>query len=192
MFTTNTGFGNRYDSRRTTEPKSPNLPNSVRADSSAQAQPAAASAAYHVDVSVGGGEQSRNKLFVGPNIRMKGVEVQDCDTVMVEGQLDAIMDSRLVHVAEAGLFTGTVSVDVAEIWGRFEGDLTVRKQLIIHPTGRVTGYISYAKIKVEEGGEISGEVSTSIAPPGKAVLLATPTPERRIPGHHIRSRASPS
>ena len=193
MLTTNTGFGNRFDSTRTTEPKSPNLSNSMRAESSAQPQPGAASEPYPVDhVGAGRGEQPRNKLFVGPDIKMKGVEVEDCDTVMVEGQIDATLDSRLVHVAEAGVFTGTVSVDVAEIWGRFEGDLTVRKQLIIHPTGRVSGCICYAKIKVEEGGEISGEISTSTAPPGKVALLATPTAVKRIPpGNQTRSRASP-
>jgi cytoskeletal protein CcmA (bactofilin family) len=91
---------------------------------------------------------------------MKGVEVTDCDTVIVEGQIEATLDSRLVLVRENGLFTGSAGMDVAEIWGTFEGEMTARQQLIIHPTGRVSGYIRYGKIRVEEGGEISGEVST--------------------------------
>ena len=179
MLTTKTGFGNRYDSTRATEPKLSNLSNSARVDSSAQPQPSAASEPDPVGMARR--EQPRNKLFVGLDIKMKGVEVEDCDAVMVEGQIDATLDSRLVHVAESGVFTGTVSVDVAEIWGRFEGDLTVRKQLIIHPTGCVKGCICYAKIKVEEGGEISGEVSTLTAPPGKVAKTnggkADPAPQ---------------
>jgi len=34
----------------------------------------------------------------------------------------------------------------------------VRKQLIIHATGRVSGKIRYAKIKVEEGAELAGDL----------------------------------
>ena len=51
-------------------------------------------------------------------------------------------------------------MDVAEIWGRFDGELTVRQQLIVHPTGSVSGNVKYARIRIEEGGEISGEIST--------------------------------
>jgi cytoskeletal protein CcmA (bactofilin family) len=35
----------------------------------------------------------------------------------------------------------------------------VRKQLVIHATGKVSGKIRYAKIKVEEGAELAGEIS---------------------------------
>jgi cytoskeletal protein CcmA (bactofilin family) len=100
------------------------------------------------------------RLVVGPNIRMRGVEVTDCDVVIVEGQIEAKFDSRVVEIAETGVLSGTASMDVAEIWGRFEGELTVRQQLIVHPTGRVNGNVRYAKIRIEEGGEISGEIST--------------------------------
>lgn len=103
---------------------------------------------------------SGSKLVVGPNIKMKGVEVTDCETVIVEGHIEAKFDSRLVEIAETGVLTGTASMDVAEIRGRFEGELTVRQHLVIHPTGRVNGYIRYGKIRIEEGGEISGEIST--------------------------------
>ncbi len=54
------------------------------------------------------------------------------------------------------MFSGTVAVDNAEIHGRLEGELTVRKQLVIHATGKVSGKIRYAKIKVEEGAELVG------------------------------------
>jgi cytoskeletal protein CcmA (bactofilin family) len=35
----------------------------------------------------------------------------------------------------------------------------VRKQLVIQATGKVSGKIRYAKIKIEEGAEVSGEIS---------------------------------
>jgi len=101
-----------------------------------------------------------SKLIVGPDIKLKGVEITDCDTLVVEGRVEAAMDSRVIQIAEHGVFSGTVGIDIAEINGRFEGELTARKQLVIHASGKVSGKIRYGKITVEEGGEISGDVST--------------------------------
>lgn len=104
-------------------------------------------------------ERKEAKLVVGPDIKMKGVEITDCDTLVVEGRMEATLDSRVLEIAENGVFHGTIAVDQAEIHGRFEGELTVRKQLIIQATGRVSGKIRYAKVKVEEGAELSGDIS---------------------------------
>jgi cytoskeletal protein CcmA (bactofilin family) len=104
-------------------------------------------------------DRKEAKLIVGPDIKMKGVEVTDCDTLVVEGRIEATLDSRVLQIAEKGVFSGTVAVDSAEIHGRLEGELTVRKQLVVHATGRLSGKIRYARIKVEEGAELSGEIS---------------------------------
>jgi cytoskeletal protein CcmA (bactofilin family) len=57
-----------------------------------------------------------------------------------------------------------VGIDIAEIRGRFEGELTARQQLVIRSTGKVTGKIRYGKITIEEGGELVGDVSTLAGP----------------------------
>jgi cytoskeletal protein CcmA (bactofilin family) len=103
-------------------------------------------------------ERKEAKLVVGPQIKIKGVEISDCDTLVVEGRIEATLDSRVLEITEHGVFQGTIAVDNAEVHGRFEGELTVRKQLIIHATGKVSGKIRYAKIKVEEGAELTGEM----------------------------------
>jgi len=79
--------------------------------------------------------------------------------LVVEGRIEATLDSRVLEITEHGVFQGTIAVDNAEIHGRFEGELTVRKQLVIHATGKCSGKIRYSKIKVEEGAEIAGEIS---------------------------------
>ena len=105
-------------------------------------------------------ELAGSKLIVGPDIKLKGVEITDCDTLVVEGRVEASMDSRVVQIAQNGIFNGTATMDVAEIWGSFEGTLTARKQLVVYATGRVSGTVRYGKIRVEEGGELSGDIST--------------------------------
>ena len=102
--------------------------------------------------------QGGSKLTVGPNIKLKGVEITDCDTLFVEGTVEATMDSRLMQIAECGAFKGSACIDIAEIHGRFDGDLTVREKLIIYATGKVTGKLRYGKLVIEEGGQLSGEV----------------------------------
>ncbi len=106
-----------------------------------------------------GSDAKGSKLIVGPDIKLKGVEITDCDTLVVEGRVEAAMDSRVIQIAEQGVFCGTAGIDVAEIRGRFEGELTARKQLVVHASGRVSGKIRYGKLAVEEGGEVSGDVS---------------------------------
>lgn len=101
-----------------------------------------------------------SKLIVGPDIKLKGAEITDCDTLVVEGRVEAAMDSRVIQIAENGVFAGTVGIDIAEIHGRFEGELTARKQLVVHASGKVSGKIRYGKISIAEGGEVSGDVSS--------------------------------
>jgi cytoskeletal protein CcmA (bactofilin family) len=103
-------------------------------------------------------ELEKSRLIVGPNIKLKGVEITDCDTLVVEGRVEASMDSRVIQVADGGIFTGTVGVDRAEIRGRFEGEMTVRDRLVVHATGRVQGKVRYGRLAVEEGGEIIGDL----------------------------------
>ena len=99
-----------------------------------------------------------SKLTVGPNIKLKGVEITDCDTLVVEGLVEATMDSRVMQIAEQGAFKGSAEIDVAEIRGEFNGNLTVRQKLVIYSTGKVTGTIRYGKLVIEEGGQLAGEI----------------------------------
>jgi cytoskeletal protein CcmA (bactofilin family) len=104
------------------------------------------------------GKSAESKLTVGPNIKLKGVEITDCDTLVVEGAVEATMDSRVIQISESGSFTGSAEIDIAEIRGEFSGNLTVRQKLMIYATGKVSGKIRYGKVVIEEGGQLSGEI----------------------------------
>ena len=112
-----------------------------------------------------------SRLIVGPNIKLRGVEIDDCDTLVVEGRVEATMVSREIQISETGAFSGKVDVDVAEIRGTFQGEMTARRRLVIHASGRVNGKIRYGKVQVQEGGEMSGDVG-SITADGTAVRIA--------------------
>lgn len=114
------------------------------------------------------------KLVVGSGVKLKGAEILDCDTLLVEGRVEATMDSRFIQITDQGAFDGKVNVDVAEIHGRFNGELTARQQLVIHATGRVSGKIRYGKIVIHEGGELSGDVKSANAAEVKEEASAKP------------------
>jgi cytoskeletal protein CcmA (bactofilin family) len=121
--------------------------------------PAPAPAPVEPPVELKGEDGAGSKLIVGPNIKLKGVEIEDCDTLVVEGRIEATMVSRAIQIAERGSFQGKVDVDVAEVRGTFQGELTARKKLVIHASGRVAGKIRYGKLLVQEGGEMTGDVA---------------------------------
>jgi cytoskeletal protein CcmA (bactofilin family) len=103
-------------------------------------------------------ETEHRKLIVGREIALSG-EITSCDRLIVEGSVEAnLANCRDIDIAESGLFKGSASIEEAEIRGRFEGTLTVRKRLLIRATGKVVGTVRYAQIEIEAGGQIAGDV----------------------------------
>ncbi|HVF63482.1 MAG TPA: polymer-forming cytoskeletal protein [Casimicrobiaceae bacterium] len=124
------------------------------------AQPVAASPAPEPVLSnaASATDVTGSRLSIGPNINLKGVEISNCDSLVIEGNVDATITSKAMEIAKPGRFNGTANIDVAEIHGDFAGELTARSKLVVHGTGRVTGTIRYGKLVVAEGGSITGEL----------------------------------
>jgi cytoskeletal protein CcmA (bactofilin family) len=82
------------------------------------------------------------------------------------------------------VFSGKDEIDVAEVRGHFEGELTARKRLVIYATGRVSGVIRYGAMRIEEGGIISGDVATLLPTsklakgPERVVQTTAPDPDQ--------------
>jgi cytoskeletal protein CcmA (bactofilin family) len=113
-------------------------------------------------------------LIVGREISLSG-EINSCNKLVVEGSVEAnLQNCRDVDISETGLFKGSASIDEAEVRGRFEGNLTVRKRLLIRATGRVTGTIRYGQIEIECGGQISGDIQAQPHEELKPVVPAAP------------------
>ena len=140
-------------------------PVAVSTTQSPSAEPIATSST----ASPNGKPASTSRLTVGPHIKLKGVEITDCDTLVVEGSVQASMDSRVMQIAEGGSFTGSAQIDEAEIRGDFDGQLTARHKLMLYATAKVKGQIRYGKLIMEEGAQLSGDVAY-----GTAATLAQP------------------
>ncbi|MDP6896244.1 MAG: polymer-forming cytoskeletal protein [Rhodospirillales bacterium] len=115
-----------------------------------------------------GNKSDANRLIVGRDIRMSG-EITACDKLVVEGRVEVnLSNARVIEVAPTGHFTGTAEVDEADISGRYDGDLIAREKLIVRAGGHIKGKVSYGRIVIESGGEVSGDMQTVESPDGDA------------------------
>ena len=123
---------------------------------------------------------------MGPNIKLRGVEISDCDVLIVEGHVEATINSKAMQIAKPGTMKGVAVIDVAEIDGEFSGELTAHVKLIVRGTGRVSGKIRYGRLIVADGGEISGDVqridSATDAPVKTSAPVARPQLSPQPPG----------
>lgn len=103
------------------------------------------------------------KLVVGREIVFTG-EIKSCDCLVVEGTVKAnVAACKDIQIAEGGLFSGSASVEIAEIRGRFEGELTVSERLSVRSGGKIAAKVRYHQVEVECGGEISGDIQAQSA-----------------------------
>ena len=121
----------------------------------------------------------RRTLVVGSNVSVSG-EIRFCDRLVVAGNVEASLhECRELEISNQGVFQGNAAVAVAEIRGRFEGDLVVRKRLVIRSTGRVSASITYGEIEIESGAQVAGilipgkEDGTKLLPPAFAKRQAS-------------------
>jgi cytoskeletal protein CcmA (bactofilin family) len=97
-------------------------------------------------------------LMVGPQVSLVG-EIKACRRLVVEGNVDAnLQGCENIEVAETGLLQGQIVTDYAEVRGRFEGELVVKKLLSIRDKGQVYGTTTYGEIEISREGKIVGGV----------------------------------
>ena len=186
------GTSSRTDTTRTSQSPYASTKPAEPAKAAEAAKPEAAPASTPAAVPV----EEGSKLIVGPNIKLKGSEITDCEILVVEGRVEASMKSRVIRIAEGGVFAGKAEIDVAEVRGAFEGELTVHKRLVVYSTGKVSGTIRYGAMMIEEGGTLSGDVATLAAGPSLAKLpevsapAAEPVQEKTAEVEQIHSGAA--
>jgi cytoskeletal protein CcmA (bactofilin family) len=101
-------------------------------------------------------------------------EITSCDWLIIEGSVAAnLQNCQHMAITETGVFNGNAAIDDVEVSGRFEGDLVVRKRLLIRASGHVSGTITYGEIEVEAGGRISGVIQAPEGPKGLRAIAAS-------------------
>lgn len=138
------------------------------------------------------GASEGKKLIVGRDIRLAG-EITTCDTLVVEGHVECnLSDSKMLEIAESGVFKGKASVEVAEISGLFEGELTVTQHLRLHGSGQIKGTLRYREMEIARGGRLSGDIAeiedAKAQTAGARPQPAEPVEQRVTPDSEVESQ----
>jgi cytoskeletal protein CcmA (bactofilin family) len=107
--------------------------------------------------SAGSGSPTEGRsLVVGREIRLSG-EITSCERLVVEGNVEAdLTDSRSLEISDHGSFKGNAKVEICEVAGHFQGELTVNETLVVKASGRIEGKLRYREMEIERGGKIVG------------------------------------
>jgi cytoskeletal protein CcmA (bactofilin family) len=128
-------------------------------------------------------------LVVGREISLAG-QIAACDKLVVEGKVEADLDHcRQLDISPTGFFLGSAVIEEAEICGRFDGSLTVRKRLRVRSSARITADVTYGQIEVEAGAEIVGDIKL-FRPEAAPPKVAAPKVAAQAPGP-LRDSAHP-
>lgn len=105
-------------------------------------------------------DEKGKRLIVGQGISLAG-EITACDRLVVDGSVQVTLNqTRAIEITPTGRFTnGKAEVEEAEISGVYEGELTVRRRLLIRSSGQVKGTVRYGELEIERGGKLSGSIS---------------------------------
>jgi cytoskeletal protein CcmA (bactofilin family) len=91
-------------------------------------------------------------------VTIKG-EIAVPDTLVVCGMVEGDVSVGNLIVRETGEIKGKIVVaQNAEILGKVFEKLDVKSHLILRPTSRVDGNVSYGTLQIEEGASIAGEI----------------------------------
>ena len=95
-------------------------------------------------------------LIIGREISFVG-DITACNRLVVDGLVEAnLQRCQEVIIGKTGFFKGHARAETAEVNGRVEGELIVRKLLRIRTGGQVSGTTTYGEIEIERGGRIVG------------------------------------
>lgn len=140
------------------------VPSALRASNNVAAQPSApvsttSNFAVKTPLKIDNiGLETERRLTVGYGISLEG-KISDCDKLVIYGTVNAELNNvKALQISDSGCFRGAAEIDFAEISGLFEGELKVRKSIVINATGKVSGKITYGSIEIKPGGKFTGEI----------------------------------
>lgn len=100
-------------------------------------------------------------LYIGEGVTIKGAVVV-AETVVVDGVLEGDITVESLIVRATGSISGRVSVaGNAEIFGKVFEKLDVKGLLVLRANGSVQGSLSFGTLTLEQGANITGNVSST-------------------------------
>lgn len=131
--------------------------------------------------------------IIGPGMRVIG----DCETdgtLRIEGRVEGtVRASKAVVVGKDGSVEGDVLTQDAIVGGRINGKIVAESRLELQATCQVEGEIRARRIKLDEGGQVSGSVFVGdVKASSSTSTAASPSSSSTVSSSSTKSSSSPT
>ncbi len=133
--------------------------------------------------------------IIGAGMRVVGNCTTE-GTLRVEGVLEGtIQAGKAVVVGKDGIVIGDISTQDAIIGGKVTGTVIAESRLELQATCVIDGEIRARRIKLDEGGQVNGEIRTGDVQrrtlPSGPPAASQAIPEERVPVYASQGSQSP-
>ncbi|NOX34366.1 MAG: polymer-forming cytoskeletal protein [Deltaproteobacteria bacterium] len=106
-----------------------------------------------------GKKNSKNLSIIDKELKIEG-SISSTGKLIIKGQVTGTIEGDVVIIAEDGRVNSSATkVSSITIGGKFKGEVTATKELIILATGTCAGKVECKDLIVENGGILNAEVS---------------------------------
>ena len=107
----------------------------------------------------------KNLSIIDRELLIEGA-ISSTGKLIIKGQINGTIDGDVVIIAQDGQVNSSATkVSSITIGGKFQGDLTASKVLIVLSTGICSGRVTCKDLIVENGGILNAEVSCKTSQP---------------------------
>jgi cytoskeletal protein CcmA (bactofilin family) len=115
---------------------------------------------------------SSNKTIIAKGVRVEG-DFNSQGDVVIEGEVHGkITAAGVLTVGPEAIIKADITADEAAVSGNVEGNIHVKKQIVLHSSARVRGDLQVERATIESGAVLDGRVQIGHVEPSIASAKA--------------------
>ncbi len=104
-------------------------------------------------------KNKQNLSILDKDLTIDG-SISSTGTLIIKGKVNGTIEGQSLLIAQEGqLISSMANVENMTIGGKFQGEMSVSKELVILSTGTCTGKVECKDLIVENGGILNAEVT---------------------------------